>query len=102
VTAHQVAGRSDVIWWDGRPVTAPRFLGMLGRLPGFAETKALNGGQWPTLVLVIRDTQARGGRSFAANVARLYAGKVVGAEDHTGAMARLASPEVPMFEVTPP
>jgi hypothetical protein len=102
VTAHQVAGRSDVIWWDGRPVTAPQFLGMLGRLPGFAETKALNGGQWPTLVLVIRDTQARGGRSFAANVARLYAGKVVDAEDHTGAMARLASPEVPMSEVTPP
>jgi hypothetical protein len=51
-------GRSDVIWWDGRPVTARQFLGALERLPGFAEAKALNGGQWPRLVLVIRDAHA--------------------------------------------
>jgi hypothetical protein len=83
-------------------VTAPQFLGTLGRLPGFAEARALNGGQWPTLVLAIRETHATGGRSFAASVARLYAGKVVDEQDRAGAMARLASPEVPVFEVTPP
>jgi hypothetical protein len=102
VTAHQVPGRNDVIWWDGRPVTARQFLGTLGRLPGFSQARALNGGQWPRLVLVIRDAHAAGPRSFAASVAWLYAGEVVDGEDLTGATARLASPEVPMVEITPP
>ena len=67
------------LWWAGQRVTAAQFAGVVGRLPGYREARALNGGQPPVLVLVICEAAAAGARSFAAAVDRLYPGPVVAA-----------------------
>ena len=67
------------LWWAGQRVTAAQFAGVVGRLPGYREARALNGGQPPVLVLVICEAAAAGARSFAAVVDRLYPGPVVAA-----------------------
>ena len=84
VAAHLVQASSDgppgdAVWWDGLQVTARQFAGLVGRLAGYREARALNGGQPPVLVLVICEAAAAEAGSFAAVVDGLYPGRVVAA-----------------------
>src|SRR6202034_1699215 len=81
------AGGGEWIGWDGQPVTAEQFLGLLPGLPGYEAARVLNGGMPPALGLVVCDAAAAGAVSFAALVDRGYGGPVV------AALSKLDQPE---------